>query len=70
MWVSLPCKKGSVVIIHGSVVHMSNKNVSPHSRHVFTFHMVDGKAKWSPSNWLQYPEGESFPSFEELAKVN
>lgn len=68
LWVPLPCKKGSMVVIHGNVVHMSNKNMSPFSRHVYTFHMVDGKAKWSSSNWLQYPEGTSFPSFEDLQK--
>jgi phytanoyl-CoA hydroxylase len=66
LWVSLPCKKGAVVVIHGSVVHMSEKNASPESRNVYTFHMVDGSAQWDPENWLQYP---TFPSFEDLQNL-
>lgn len=48
---------GSVVVIHGNVVHMSEKNESTQSRHVYTFHMVDGKKHWSEENWylLKYP---------------
>jgi len=55
-WVPLPCKKGSLVVIHGSVVHMSEPNRSTKSREVYTYHMIDKKTKYSHDNWLQRPD--------------
>jgi len=52
-WVPVPCKAGSLVIIHGEIVHMSEANRSDKSRHAYTFHMVEKSAQWSPDNWLQ-----------------
>jgi len=60
----LPCPKGSVVCIHGSVVHCSDENKSDLSRNVYTFHMVDQSAKWSQDNWLQTEK--PFKTFKEL----
>jgi len=62
-WVPLPCKKGSVVLINGSVVHMSEVNESEFSRHVYTFHMVDRPAEYSPENWLQRDANMPFRGF-------
>jgi ectoine hydroxylase-related dioxygenase (phytanoyl-CoA dioxygenase family) len=42
---------GSLVVIHGSVVHRSDANLSDHSRWAYTFHLVEGKAKYSAKNW-------------------
>jgi len=64
-WVPLICKKGSLVVIHGYVVHMSEANTSSFSRHAYTFHMIEKSATWSPDNWLQRPD-MPFKSFEEL----
>ncbi|EDO42949.1 predicted protein [Nematostella vectensis] len=44
-------KKGSLVVIHGSVLHRSFPNKSSKSRHAYTFHMVEQNAKWSEQNW-------------------
>ncbi len=52
-WISLPCKAGSLVLIHGSVVHMSDANRSDKPRHAYTFHMVEKNSTWSKDNWLQ-----------------
>jgi len=52
-WVAVPCKVGSLVLIHGSLVHMSEANKSEHSRHAYTFHMVEKSAQYSKDNWLQ-----------------
>jgi len=65
-WVPLTCKKGTLIVIHDSVVHMSERNTSQQTRHAYTFHMVERSAKWSPDNWLQRPEDNPFKSFEEL----
>jgi len=54
-YVPLEVKQGSVVLIHGRVIHKSSNNLSDKPRHVYTFHVVDAKATWDPENWLQRP---------------
>lgn len=46
---------GTLVLIDGSVIHKSGKNSSDHSRNAYTFHAVDGTAKYDEYNWLQIP---------------
>ncbi|XP_048525830.1 phytanoyl-CoA dioxygenase domain-containing protein 1 homolog [Dendroctonus ponderosae] len=53
---SVPVPKGSLVLIHGQVVHFSEQNKSEKSRHAYTFHIIEQKdAKYSEENWLQPP---------------
>lgn len=60
-FVACPVKKGSLVIIHGLVVHQSDWNKSDKSRFAYTFHIMESEnIKYSPENWLQLPEGETF----------
>ena len=57
MFVPVPVKKGSMVLIHGEVVHKSEQNGSARSRNIFTFHFYDaGVSEWSKENWLQPTE--------------
>lgn len=61
--IACPVKKGSLVLIHGFVVHSSEANTSTKSRHAYTFHILESdNCHYSEENWLQYPEGESFPA--------
>lgn len=46
---------GTLVLIDGSVIHKSAKNLSDNSRNAYTFHVVDGTAKYDEYNWLQIP---------------
>ncbi|XP_075229764.1 phytanoyl-CoA dioxygenase domain containing 1 isoform X2 [Lycorma delicatula] len=55
----VPVKKGSCIVIHGQVVHKSDKNRSPTSRHAYTFHVMEHESKYSPDNWLQSEKGEN-----------
>jgi phytanoyl-CoA hydroxylase len=49
---AVPVAKGSLVLIHGNVIHRSERNTSEKSRHAYTFHIVDfDKATYSPENW-------------------
>ncbi|KAJ2715318.1 hypothetical protein H4R19_001264 [Coemansia spiralis] len=48
---------GSLVLIHGQVLHKSARNQSPHSRWIYTFHIVDGACDYDSANWLQMPAG-------------
>ncbi|XP_064457751.1 phytanoyl-CoA dioxygenase domain-containing protein 1-like isoform X2 [Ornithodoros turicata] len=59
----LPTPKGSCVVIHGNVVHKSEKNTSQHPRPAYTFHIIDRHCSvYSPENWLQPTEDLPFPS--------
>jgi phytanoyl-CoA hydroxylase len=53
--VPLEADKGSLVILHGSLVHMSMPNRSTKSRHAYIIHMVESNAHWPAENWLQRP---------------
>ncbi|KAF8585996.1 phytanoyl-CoA dioxygenase [Ramaria rubella] len=46
---------GDLVLIHGSVLHKSERNTSPSTRFAYTFHMIEGprKAGYDEKNWLQ-----------------
>lgn len=61
--VPLEVKAGTLVVLHGALVHWSSENNSSQSRHAYTMHVVDGTAKWAPENWLQ--RDADFP-FEPL----
>ena len=51
-FVSVPVQKGSLVLIHGNVIHRSEYNHSEKSRHAYTFHIVDfHNSKYSNENW-------------------
>jgi hypothetical protein len=55
----LDIKAGSLVLIHGNVLHKSEKNTSLNSRFAYTFHVIEGAEGWGYDrrNWLQPPEG-------------
>ncbi|KAF8335746.1 uncharacterized protein EI90DRAFT_3152782 [Cantharellus anzutake] len=49
------CDAGDLLLIHGSVMHKSEKNLSLKTRYAYTFHMIESAphAKWDEKNWLQ-----------------
>jgi len=61
-FVPIECDAGSLVILHGSVIHRSSQNRSDRSRHAYSIHVVDGAAKWSTDNWISAYWTDSFPS--------
>ncbi|GAA6019357.1 hypothetical protein JCM11491_000907 [Sporobolomyces phaffii] len=61
-WKTAECQTGDLVLIHGSVIHRSERNLSDKSRFIYTFHCIEGQgAEWDEHNWLQTP-GKDFPS--------
>lgn len=54
-FVAEPVKAGDAILIHGTVIHQSEKNLSSKSRHVYTFHVYDSanNAEWSKENWIE-----------------
>jgi phytanoyl-CoA hydroxylase len=51
---------GTLVVLHGTLPHYSAPNRSDASRHAYTLHFVDGRARYAPTNWLQ--RGDAFPA--------
>jgi len=49
-------KAGTLVLIHGNILHKSEKNSSDKSRYIYTFHMIEGEHEYDEKNWLQPPE--------------
>ncbi|GAB1315068.1 Phytanoyl-CoA dioxygenase [Madurella fahalii] len=54
-------KAGSLVLIHGNLLHKSEKNLSQKGRIIYTFHVIEGGEgyKYDERNWLQ-PPAEGF----------
>lgn len=49
-------KAGTLVLIHGNLLHQSEQNVSENSRFIYTFHVIEGEHEYDERNWLQPPE--------------
>ena len=51
-------KAGSLVLIHGNLLHKSERNTSPKGRIIYTFHIIEGADGWAydARNWLQPPD--------------
>ncbi|WWD19605.1 hypothetical protein CI109_104067 [Kwoniella shandongensis] len=62
-WREAPCSPGTLVLIHGSVMHRSPPNPSDKTRIIYTFHMIEGGkgVKYDEKNWLQPTEAMPFP---------
>jgi len=61
-YIPVPVAKGSLILIDGYVMHLSQANLSKQSRHVYAWHVADipaGEVTWSPQSWLQ-PIGGDF----------
>ncbi|KAI5795154.1 hypothetical protein EDC01DRAFT_615384 [Geopyxis carbonaria] len=57
-------KAGSLVLIHGNVLHKSERNTSGKSRFIYTFHVIEGENEYDAKNWLQ-PTSEGFSRLNE-----
>lgn len=48
-------KAGTLVLIHGNLLHKSERNTSKKGRMIYTFHVIEGENKYDEANWLQPP---------------
>ncbi len=49
----LEVKKGTVIVLHGLLPHLSRENRSSKSRHAYTLHVIDASSDYPANNWLQ-----------------
>jgi phytanoyl-CoA hydroxylase len=62
--VPLEVKKGTLILLHSRIPHMSAPNYSSRSRHAYTLHVVDKTSHYSAENWLQRSSDFPFRGFE------
>lgn len=60
----LEVKAGTLVLMHGNLLHRSEANTSDRSRIAFNFSVVEGRHQWPVDNYLQPYEG-----YTELEKL-
>jgi ectoine hydroxylase-related dioxygenase (phytanoyl-CoA dioxygenase family) len=63
-------KAGTLVLIHGNILHKSEKNVSGKSRFIYTFHVIEGENKYDEKNWLQPPKDGFSRLYGQVAAVS
>jgi phytanoyl-CoA hydroxylase len=51
--VPIEAGRGTLVVLHGQLPHLSGANRSGRSRHAYTLHVIDGACRYPPDNWLQ-----------------
>jgi len=51
-------KAGDLVLIHGNLLHKSERNLSGKGRMIYTFHVIEGAegTVYDERNWLQPPK--------------
>jgi phytanoyl-CoA hydroxylase len=49
----LEVKKGTLIVVHGLLPHLSRENRSAKSRHAYTLHVIDASSDYPANNWLQ-----------------
>ncbi|KAG5383620.1 hypothetical protein IGI04_035090 [Brassica rapa subsp. trilocularis] len=53
-FVPIEMKPGSIIAIHGDLIHQSFENLSPKSRHAYSLHVVESDGcKWAQDNWIR-----------------
>lgn len=55
--VPLEVGKGTLIVLHGLLPHMSRANLSPRSRHAYSVHVVDADCRYPEDNWLRRAPG-------------
>jgi phytanoyl-CoA hydroxylase len=50
---ALEVEKGTLIVLHPLLPHLSRENRSPKSRHAYTLHFIDASVNYPKENWLQ-----------------
>lgn len=51
--IPLEVSRGSLIVLHGLLPHMSKENHSSHSRHAYTLHLYSKQHHYAEDNWLR-----------------
>jgi len=61
--VPLEVPRGTLIVLHGLLPHMSKMNLSTRSRHAYALHVFSGQHQFSNENWLQRDPNSPFTGF-------
>ncbi|MFN2579108.1 MAG: phytanoyl-CoA dioxygenase family protein [Pyrinomonadaceae bacterium] len=61
---ALEVEKGTLVVLHPLLPHLSRENRSANSRHAYTLHIIDASSSYPASNWLQRSKEMPLRGFE------
>jgi len=59
----LEVEKGTVIVLHGLLPHLSRENRSASSRHAYTLHVIDASSDYPEDNWLRRSAEMPFRGF-------
>ncbi|HKO36105.1 MAG TPA: phytanoyl-CoA dioxygenase family protein [Pyrinomonadaceae bacterium] len=59
----LEVEKGTLIVLHPKLPHLSRENRSPKSRHAYTLHIIDASVNYPKDNWLQRSAGMPLRGF-------
>lgn len=59
----LEVEKGTLIVLHPQLPHLSRENRSPKSRHAYTLHVIDASVNYPNDNWLQRSGNVPFRGF-------
>lgn len=59
----LEVEKGTLIVLHPQLPHLSRENRSPKSRHAYTLHIIDASVSHPDDNWLQRGAGMPLRGF-------
>jgi phytanoyl-CoA hydroxylase len=51
--IPLEAPKGTCIVLHPLLPHRSGANRSARSRHAYSLHVIDARARYHPDNWLR-----------------
>jgi phytanoyl-CoA hydroxylase len=65
----LEVEKGSLIVLHPLLPHLSRENRSPNSRHAYTLHIIDDSVNYPNENWLQRSSAMPLRGFEVESRL-
>lgn len=51
--VPLEAPRGTLIVLHGLLPHLSKANRSSHSRHAYSLHLTEASCRYPDDNWLR-----------------
>ena len=61
--IPLEVEKGTLIVLHPLLPHLSRENRSAKSRHAYTLHVIDASVNYPKDNWLQRSKHLPFRGF-------
>ncbi len=64
--VPIEAERGTLVLLHGCLPHLSGPNLSDKPRHAYTLHAIEAGARYPADNWLLRPPSLPLKGFASV----